>query len=310
MSASFFNNSNDNSCEDIKLGVDPCEKNTIYDCVSSLLLNLNKTIKLYGFLPIKYLEFEKEYIFDSFINNISNFSNEIFYYYKSKRNCIINKNKISELKEMFFENISSCHHISIINNKLTCNDPIDQLLFKCSNWLIYESKFNEETLCQNFDDTIASFVRPSQEKDLNEKFESLKKKYSELNEELNCDDEENILKEHYELGIVRKFECDDNSYKKTVIVKDINDNFFKIFSKGNPSIIQDLCKPDSIPKNFKEKVNEYKKDGKIVIALAGKIVKMNYLQSQMIERNKCERNMIFLGFVIIERLKNKNIDFL
>ena len=37
---------------------------------------------------------------------------------------------------------------------------------------------------------------------------------------------------------------------------------------------------------------------------------MNYLQSQIIERNKCERNMIFLGFVIIERLKNNNIDFL
>jgi len=310
MSAPFFNNSEENCCEDIKLGVDPCEKNIIKDFIPSMPLNLNKKIKIYGFLPIKYLEFEKEYIFDSFTNNFSNFSNEIFYYYKSKRNCIINKNKIGELKEMFFENISSCHHISIINNKLTCNDPIDQLLFKCSNWLIYESKFNEDTLCQNFDDTIASFVRPSQEKDLNEKFELLKKKYSELNEELNCDDEENILKEHYELGIVRKFECDDNSYKKTVIVKDINDNFFKIFSKGNPSIIQDLCKPDSIPKNFKEKVNEYKKDGKIVIALAGKIVKMNYLQSQMIERNKCERNMIFLGFVIIERLKNKIIDFL
>ena len=310
MSASFFNNSNDNSCEDIKLGVDPCEKNTIYDCVSSLPLNLNKTIKLYGFLPIKYLEFEKEYIFDSFINNISNFSNEIFYYYKSKRNCFINKNKISELKEMFFENISSCHQITIVNNKLTCNDPIDQLLFKCSNWLIYKSKFNEDTLCQNFDDTIASFVRPSQEKDLNEKIKLLKKKYSDLNEDLNSDDEENILKEHYELGIVRNFECDENSYKKTVIVKDINDNFFKIFSKGNPSIIQNLCKPESIPKNFKEKVNEFIKRDKIVIALAGKIVKMNYLQSQIIERNKCERNMIFLGFVIIERLKNNNIDFL
>ena len=211
---------------------------------------------------------------------------------------------------MFFENISSCHHISIINNKLTCNDPIDQLLFKCSNWLIYKSKFNEDTLCQNFDDTIASFVRPSQEKDLNEKFESLKKKYSELNEELNCDDEENILKEHYELGIVRNFDCDEKSYKKTVIVKDINDDFFKIFSKGNPSIIQNLCKPESIPKNFKEKVNEFIKRDKIVIALAGKIVKMNYLQSQMIERNKCERNLIFLGFVIIERLKNNKIDFL
>lgn len=310
MSAPFFNNSNENSCEDIKLGVDSCEKNTINEYISPIPLNLNKKIQIYGFLPIKYLELGNEYKFDNLTNNFSNFSNEIFYYYKSKRNCFINKNKISELKEMFFENISSCHQITIVNNKLTCNDPIDQLLFKCSNWLIYKSKFNEDTLCQNFDDTIASFVRPSQEKDLNEKIKLLKKKNSDLNEDLNSDDEENILKEHYELGIVRNFECDENSYKKTVIVKDINDNFFKIFSKGNPSIIQNLCKPESIPKNFKEKVNEFIKRDKIVIALAGKIVKMNYLQSQIIERNKCERNMIFLGFVIIERLKNNNIDFL
>ena len=310
MSAPFFNNSNENSCEDIKLGVDSCEKNTINEYISPIPLNLNKKIQIYGFLPIKYLELGNEYKFDNLTNNFSNFSNEIFYYHKSKRNCFINKNKISELKEMFFENISSCHQITIVNNKLTCNDPIDQLLFKCSNWLIYKSKFNEDTLCQNFDDTIASFVRPSQEKDLNEKIKLLKKKYSDLNEDLNSDDEENILKEHYELGIVRNFECDENSYKKTVIVKDINDNFFKIFSKGNPSIIQNLCKPESIPKNFKEKVNEFIKRDKIVIALAGKIVKMNYLQSQIIERNKCERNMIFLGFVIIERLKNNNIDFL
>ena len=169
MSAPFFNNSNENSCEDIKLGVDSCEKNTINEYISPIPLNLNKKIQIYGFLPIKYLELGNEYKFDNLTNNFSNFSNEIFYYYKSKRNCFINKNKISELKEMFFENISSCHQITIVNNKLTCNDPIDQLLFKCSNWLIYKSKFNEDTLCQNFDDTIASFVRPSQEKDLNEK---------------------------------------------------------------------------------------------------------------------------------------------
>ena len=33
------------------------------------------------------------------------------------------------------------------------------------------------------------------------------------------------------------------------------------------------------------------------MSLCGKKVKMNYLQCQRIERNKCESNMIFLGFV-------------
>ena len=34
-----------------------------------------------------------------------------------------------------------------------------------------------------------------------------------------------------------------------------------------------------------------------------KIVKMNYLQCQKIERNKCESNMIFLGFVFYREIK-------
>ena len=33
----------------------------------------------------------------------------------------------------------------------------------------------------------------------------------------------------------------------------------------------------------------------------GKKVKMNYLQCQRIERNKCESNMIFLGFVYYKK---------
>ena len=172
---------------------------------------------------------ENKYIFDTFMKNISNLSNEIFYYYKSKRNCMLNKNKLYELKEMFFENISSCHQINYLNNKYISKDPLDKLIFQESNWKIYEQKFSEETLSQNLNDTIAIFLRPNQEKDLKEKLEFFKKKYSELNDKLNEEEEESIIKEHYELGIIRNFGCDENSYKKTVIVKDVNDNYFKIF---------------------------------------------------------------------------------
>ena len=37
------------------------------------------------------------------------------------------------------------------------------------------------------------------------------------------------------------------------------------------------------------------------MSLCGKKVKMNYLQCQRIERNKCESNMIFLGFVYYKK---------
>jgi magnesium-transporting ATPase (P-type) len=312
MSAPFFNDSNlfTTSSKDLKLGVDPCVKNSINDYISAFSSKFTQKDKIYGFLPIKFLESENKYIFDTFMKNISNLSNEIFYYYKSKRNCILNKNKLYELKEMFFENISSCHQINYLNNKYISKDPLDKLIFQESNWKIYEQRFSEETLCQNLNDTIAIFLRPNQEKDLKEKLEFVKEKYSELNDKLNEEEEENIIKEHYELGIIRNFGCDENSYKKTVIVKDINDNYFKIFSKGNPNVILNLCKNESIPKNIYEVINQFKNQGKVIIALSGKIIKMNYLQSQIIERSKCENNMIFLGLIIIERNKKRKSEFL
>ena len=312
MSAPYFNDSNlfITSSKDLKLGVDPCVKNSINDYISAFSSKFNQKDKIYGFLPIKFLESENKYIFDTFMKNISNLSNEIFYYYKSKRNCMLNKNKLYELKEMFFENISSCHQINYLNNKYISKDPLDKLIFQESNWKIYEQKFSEETLSQNLNDTIAIFLRPNQEKDLKEKLEFFKKKYSELNDKLNEEEEESIIKEHYELGIIRNFGCDENSYKKTVIVKDVNDNYFKIFSKGNPKVILNLCKNESIPKNIYEVINQFKNQGKVIIALSGKIIKMNYLQSQIIERSKCENNMIFLGLIIIERNKKRKSEFL
>ena len=302
----FFNNLENTQ----KLKEEISSKTSFNNYVTAISQNFTKKNQIIGFIPIKLNENEKEYIFDSFSENITDLSNEVYYYYKSKRNCICNKNKGKELKEMFLENLSSCHQISLINSKLISKDPLDKLLYKFTNWEIYNQTISEDNVAQNLNDTIANFIRPNQEKDINEKIELINHKYNTLNEKILDETHENLLKEHYELGIIRNFGCDDNSYKKTVIIKDINDDFFKVFSKGNPSVIQDICKPDTIPINFKEKVNEFLNKGKIIIALCGKMIKMNYLQSQLIERAKCERNMIFLGLVVIERNKRNSSEFL
>ena len=296
--------------KNLKLNEDIFIKTSFNNYVSAISHNFTKKNQVIGFIPIKLNKNEKECDFDSFYEKITGLSNEVYYYYKSKRNCICNKNKIKELKEMFLENLSSCHEVSLVNSKLISKDPLDILLFKFTNWEIYDQTITEENLAKNSNDTIANFIRPNQEKDISEKIECINQKYLGINEKMLDENHENILKEHYELGVVRNFGCDESSYKKTVIIKDINDNFYKVFSKGNPSVIQDICKPDSIPINFKEKVNEFINKGKIVIALCGKIIKMNYLQSQLIEREKIERNMIFLGLVIVETNKCNKSGFL
>ena len=50
--------------------------------------------------------------------------------------------------------------------------------------------------------------------------------------------------------------------------------------------------------NYNEVIDIYKKGGYNIIGICGKKMKMNYIQSQRVERSKCESNMIFLGFVV------------
>ena len=271
---------------------------TSFDFCSALSKYIEKRNNIFfGFIPIKLSNIGETYIFDSIKNSFSDFSNEVFSYYKSKKKYIFNLNKGKELKEMFLENLSTCHNIINVNNKLISKDPLDLYLFKKTKWQIYE--FNDNI--NNKEEIIVTFVKPSQEINIEEKLKNISKKKNQLNSPINYieNEEENILEKHYELGIIRNFYCDETKYKKTVIVKDINDSFYKIYCKGNPFTIKDLCKSETIPINFNETVDQFIKKGKIVIALSGKKMKMNYLQSQIIERNICEKNLIFLGLVIL-----------
>ena len=292
---SFESKSNNEKNTEFKNSVE-----TSFDFCSFLLKDINKeNDKIFGFIPIKISNIDETFIFDSIKSSFSDFSNDVFYYYKSKRNHNLNVNKEKELNEMFLENLSTCHNIINVNNKLISKDPLDILLFKKTKWQIYKlnDKINE--------DIIATFVKPSQEINIEEKIEKISEKYNQLNSQIKYIDneQEEILQNHYELGIIRNFHC-DKKYLKTVIVKDINDSYYKIYCKGNPFVIQDLCKANTIPINYKEKVNQYIQKGKVVIALCGKRMKMNYFQSQLIERNKCEQNLIFLGLVIINNNKS------
>ena len=88
----------------------------------------------------------------------------------------------------------------------------------------------------------------------------------------------------------------------SVIVKDTNEDYYKIFCKGSPQKIKELCLSETIPDDFNEILKKYSTKGLRVNALGMKLVKMSYLQSQQVKREKIENNFIFLGLVIF---KNK-----
>jgi magnesium-transporting ATPase (P-type) len=87
----------------------------------------------------------------------------------------------------------------------------------------------------------------------------------------------------------------------SVICKNQIDNVFRIFVKGSPEKICELCDPETIPKNFEEILEQYTKEGYRVIALANKAMPdYNYRKVMNASRDKVECNLAFLGLLIME----------
>jgi cation-transporting ATPase 13A3/4/5 len=158
-------------------------------------------------------------------------------------------------------------------------------MFQASDWNLFE---NEDKKKQNF-----TFLRPKNEISLENKLKSI-------------ENEEEIINSHYEISIVRRFDFSSKLQRMSVITKNSNEDYYKLFCKGSPEKIKELCKNDTIPKDFNEILKKYTTKGFRVLALSFKMMKMNFIQSQEILREKCENNLIFLGLLIVQnKLKEK-----
>ncbi len=90
------------------------------------------------------------------------------------------------------------------------------MIFESTNWILTENLENEE----NYDSLVTTFVRPGNETDLKEKLAK------------EGVDEDLVLKSHYEIGIVRRFEFSSKLMRMSVLVKNVNEPYFKVYTKG------------------------------------------------------------------------------
>ena len=88
----------------------------------------------------------------------------------------------------------------------------------------------------------------------------------------------------------------------SVVCKNEFDSKFRVFVKGSPEMISTLCKPSTMPDNFKDVLEKYTKEGYRVIALSQKLMPANfkYRQSQTLKREEAECDLDFLGLLIME----------
>ncbi len=232
-------------------------------------------LNIKGLYINKFSEIENKFILNEETENISLLT----------KNFIITKNNIKkkndEISKMFIESLSSLNSWK--------NNDIENKIFEELNWNIEKNLEEEE------ESIIFQYIFPKY-KDYNNFSPSQSSINSFSETEDGGEEKENIILSKYKLGICRIFDYYDEI--KSNIVKEVNGNLYKIYSKGNPYLIKEKCKKETIPQNFSIIIEKFNKEGYYIVGISGKKIKMNYIQSQKIERNKCESNMVFLGFII------------
>jgi len=242
-------------------------------------------IEIKGFLKNEVND--TKFILSDKTENISHYSKILI----DNKNNTINKN--DELSIMYIESLSSLNSWK--------NNELENKLFKEINWNLEKGQ-NENNDEQSL---VYQYVFPlSKIKDNRSSITSpnLSSSQSSVNSNSDTEDgeeeKEKALLSAYKLGICRTFECTEENKLKSNIVKEVNGCYYKVYSQGDPDLIKEKCRKETIPENYNEMVDLYKKGGYNIIGICGKKMKMNYIQSQRVERSKCESNMIFLGFVV------------
>ena len=235
----------------------------------------SQRIEMKGFQQNEIKEEDAKFQLGNKMDNVEHLSQKI--------NNINNKN--DEMGLMFIEGLSSLNSWK--------NEEVGKEIMEKIRWNL-EKRENEE------DGVIYQYVYPqNKDNNITNNINNLASSQESINSLTETEDgeeeKERQILSSYKLGICKIFEKEKNV--KSNIVKEINDKFYKIYSEGDPQLIKTMCKKETIPENYDEIISKNNKEGNEIISLCGKKVKMNYLQCQRIERNKCESNMIFLGFV-------------
>ncbi|XP_016327909.1 probable cation-transporting ATPase 13A3 isoform X1 [Sinocyclocheilus anshuiensis] len=189
----------------------------------------------------------------------------------------------------FVSCMATCHSLTKIEGQLS-GDPLDLKMFEATGWILVEAT-EEETA--HHDRIELTYVKPpnqllpppviSPEQDM---------ELSELYE----------LSASYMIGIVRQFSFSSALQRMSVVVRQIGERRMDAYLKGAPEVVASLCKKETVPEDFAEVLEDYTKQGFRVIALAHRRLesKLTFHKVQNINRDQIEKNMDFLGLIIMQ----------
>ena len=168
------------------------------------------------------------------------------------------------MEKLFIECLACCQGATKVNNKLI-GDPIDVEMFEATGWTLVEDAGDPE----NCGPKIPTFVGPPKEKSLTEKLRDFK---GNINNIENTEKIDEIMLNHYELGIIRRFDFESKLQRMSSVVKSLTGTSFMCYCKGSPEKISELCQENTIPENFNDILNKYTSQGYRVLALSCKVI--------------------------------------
>ena len=250
-------------------------------------------LDIYSYVPITVNsgdnldDNKRNFIFGQETRSVEEMAKNSYNYYKDKIKDPSCKSAKNEMEQLFIECLACCQGARVHNELI--GDPIDVQMFKATGWNLIEEP-NDPV---NYNPKILTFVRPSEEKSLTEKLANLEGIE-------NAEKRDNIMRDHYELGIMRRFDFESKLQRMSSVVKSITGTSFMCYCKGSPEKISELCQENTIPDNFNEVLNRYTSQGFRVLALSCKVMQMTYDQAIEIPRDLAEKDLIFLGLLIVE----------
>ncbi|XP_074655919.1 polyamine-transporting ATPase 13A3-like [Tubulanus polymorphus] len=188
-------------------------------------------------------------------------------------------------KGAFLSVMATCHSLTIIDDVLS-GDPLDLKMFEATQWEFEEIREDST----KFDVIMPSVVRP--------------KKPDIISSSESIDSMGIPSVGMHEIGIIRQFTFSSSLQRMSVITRTLGENCFTLYAKGSPEMIASLSKPETVPSDFHNVLTNYTQQGYRVIALAWKPLKLSYVKVQRIERKDVEKDLIFLGLIImVNKLK-------